>query len=495
MITRNPLRNSRSSNGRPRTDSPPAVIVRLVAMNRALLTATWLWAALLLAGCGPQEKAGPRAAAGKAQQDDSSAQDESVIKVTPITPTRKTLVRWTVQPGQIEAFQDTPLFAKVASYVEKMHVDIGDRVAGPHYDEQGKVTREGQLLVELSVPELDEELVQKEAAVGQARSEVVQAVAAIEVAKSSEASARAKLEESEAVIDQSQADYEFAASEYERMKKLADRGAVTREVAEEKEKLLKTADSLRKQTQARVTSSKALVTEKRAMVRKAEADAEAARQRVLAAEADVGKTRALLSYTKILAPYDGIITTRNVHKGHLVLPGTESSAKPLLVIVQTRVMRLFVDVPEGDAALIEPGSEATITIPTSAEKTRNGTVTRISWTLSNLSRTLRAEIDIDNKDGTLRPGMYVRARLKVAERAGALSLPKAAVLAAEGKNFCYTINDESVIVRTPIETGIRTDDDVEIVSGLSGDGQVIGTNVAAFRVGQRVEIAAANAPQ
>lgn len=444
---------------------------------------------MVLAGCGPGETAANSGAGGSAGRSDTAGGAGPLVKVTPITPARKTLVRWTEQPGQIEAFEETPLFAKLASYVEKMHVDIGDRVTGPQYDDQGKLVREGQLLVELSVPELDEELAQKEAAVGQAKAEVQQAVAAIKVARASESSSRAKLEESESVVEQSQADYDFAASEFARLKKLADKGAVTREVAEEKEKLLKTADSMRKQTQARIASSKALVNEKRAQVEKAEADAEAARQHVLAAEADVARVKALTGYLKIHAPYDGIITTRNVHTGHLVLPGTEANAKPLLVVVQSRVMRIFVDVPEGDAALIAPGSESSIIIGAAAPEPRIGTITRISWTLTAGSRTLRAEVDVDNSDGTLRPGMYAKARLKVAERSGALSLPKGAVLTADGKTFCYVIDAEGTVVKTPLETGIRAGDDVEIVSGLTGDEQIIGVNAAAFREGQRVEVA------
>ncbi|MBI3863804.1 MAG: efflux RND transporter periplasmic adaptor subunit [Planctomycetia bacterium] len=458
-------------------------------MISSRFSGAWLLCgALAIAGCG-NEMGGNSGAGGSTARGESAAGGGPLVKVTPIAPVRKTLVRWTVQPGQVEAFEETPLFAKLASYVEKMHADIGDRVTGPEVDDQGQTIRDGQLLAELSVPELDEELAQKEASVGQAKAELQQAVAAIKVARASESAARAKVEESEAVVDQSQADYEFAASEFARLKKLADKGAVTREVAEEKEKLLKTADSMRKQTQARIASAKSQVSEKRAQVEKAEADAAAAQQHVLVTEADVARVKALTAYTKIRAPYDGVVTTRNVHTGHLVLPGTDANARPLLVVVKTRVMRIFVDVPEGDAALIASGSEASVTIPSSSAEPRTGPIARISWTLSANSRTLRAEIDVDNADGSLRPGMYVKARLKVAERNGVLSLPKGAVQAADGKSFCYTIDAEGIVARTPIETGIRTDEDVEIVSGLSGDEQVIGVNAAAFREGQQVEVA------
>ncbi len=429
---------------------------------------------------------------------DSGTSSIPLVRVTPIKPVRKTLVRWTEQPGHIEAFEETPLFAKVSGYVEKMHVNIGDRVTGPLFDEQGMVVREGELLAELAVPELHQEYQQKEAAIGQAQADVVQATAAIKVARAAEVSSRAKVEETEAVLGQAQADYEFAESEFTRLKKLADRGAVTREVAEEKEKQFRAAESVRRQTQAKIASAKATVAEKRALIEKADADLEAMRKRVLVAEADLQRVKALLTYTKIRAPYDGIVTARNVHTGHLVQPGVGSGGKPLLVVVQMRVMRIFVDVPEGDAPALAVGSEAQVGIPSIPSETRKGTVTRTAWNLDAATRTLRTEVDLPNDDGVLRPGMYAHAKIKLAEKENVLSLPKSAVMTAEGKSFCFTIDANGEVIRTPLETGIVAGDDIEILSGLTGEEQVIAGNAAAFREGQQVEVAQAgqiNNPQ
>src|SRR5262249_8239418 len=113
---------------------------------------------------------------------------------------------------------------------------------------------------------------------------------------------------------------------------------------------------------------------------------------------------------------------------------------------------------------------------------------RSSWILESGSRTLRAEVDLNNDDRKLRPGMYAYGKIKVAERSDALALPRSAVLSAEGKNYCYTIGNDGRIARTPIETGIRAGDHGDTVSGLSGDEQVIGANVSAFREGQQVEV-------
>lgn len=454
---------------------------RVRSTRCTVLCVTSVLAIAVAGGCQPPDKAAESDALG------SSSATGPLMRITPIQPARKTLVRWTEQPGQIEAFEETPLYAKVAGYVEKMYVDIGDPIEGPRFDDKNEAVSEGQVLAELSVPELHDELQQKQAAIGQAEAEVQQAKAAVKVAKSSEASARAKVEEVEAVKEQTQADYEFAKSELDRMKKLADRGAVTREVAEEKEKQFRAASSLRNQTAARIASAKSMVIEKQALIEKSEADLEAARQRLLVAEADVARLKSLLTYTKIRAPYDGVVTTRNVHTGHLVQPGVGSGGKPLLVVAQTRVMRIFVDVPETDAPLMSLGSEAQVRIPSTPSEPRKGTIARTAWILDSSSRTLRTEIDLPNEDGKLRPGMYAYAKLKVAERKDALSLPKGAILTVEGQSYCYTIDDGKV-VRAPLETGIRAGDDVEIVSGLSGNELVIGVNATAFREGQPVEV-------
>jgi len=174
-----------------------------------------------------------------------------------------------------------------------------------------------------------------------------------------------------------------------------------------------------------------------------------------------------------------------------VQPGIGSGGKPLLVVVQTRVMRVFVDVPEADAALVATGNEAEIRVPagtSEAHKARQGTVTRSSWILESGSRTLRAEIDLPNEDGQLRPGMYAYATIKLPPHENALCLPKAATFSEEKQTYCYTIGTDGLVAKTPLELGIRAGNDVEILSGLSGEEQVIGVNLSAFREGQEVEV-------
>jgi multidrug efflux pump subunit AcrA (membrane-fusion protein) len=102
---------------------------------------------------------------------------------------------------------------------------------------------------------------------------------------------------------------------------------------------------------------------------------------------------------------------------------------------------------------------------------------------------LRAEIDVPNEQGRLRPGMYVYADVKVAERKDALVLPHTALMQADGKTYCWQIDEQGTVVRTMVTTGIRSGGEVEIVDGLKGAEKVIGVNPTSFREGQIVEVA------
>lgn len=418
----------------------------------------------------------------------ANAASPALPLVAPIKPVRKTLIRSLDLDGQIEPIQETPLFAKLAGFVEKIYVDLGDRVTGPQVDDQGKVAREGQLLLVLAIPELDEDYRQKEASVAQAQTEITQAAAGLKVAKSAEVSARAKVDEAEAPLGNVQAEYDIAAAESARLKKLGDRGSATREVAEEKERIFRAADSARKQTLARIASARTAVAEKQALIEKAEADLAAAKKRLPAAEADLQRVKVLRTYREIRAPYDGVITLRNVQAGQLVQPAIAGDSKPLFVVVQPQMLRMFVDVPELDSSVISIGSDLAVRIALDASETRTATVARTAWKFDAETRTLRTELHLENADGKLRPGMSASVRLKVAERIDALTLPQSAVV-GDSAPFCFTIDATNQIVRTKIETGLRAGDEIEIVSGLSGDEQVVGVNPANFREGQAVQVA------
>lgn len=432
---------------------------------------------VLLGGCQ---------SAHEATVDKAVAVDST--KVTTVKPERKTIVQKTVQPGQIEAFHSTAIMAKVGGYVEQFFVDIGDHVTGPQVDASGKVLEPGQLMAQLSAPELIEELHQKDALVVQGAAEVEQARAAIKVVESMEASAQSVIEECQAGRQRAEASVERWKSEFERVKDLADRKAVTPKLADETDQQYKSAEASRAEAVAKLRTAQAKYQEISVSIERAKAALKTDQAKLNVAKAERERMAALCAYLQIRAPYTGIVTARNIDQGVLVLPAKGGNEPPLFNVIQADTIRLFLEVPEADAVLVEVGRPVTVKIPSQGQKPFSGKVARSGWALRSGTRTLNCEIDVPNPDGLLRPGMYAHVELVVAQRENALALPKAAVFVAEGQSFCLSVSSEGVVTRKPIQTGIRSESDVEIISGLDGSEDVLSANVSAFREGQRVTV-------
>lgn len=424
-------------------------------------------------------------APGEAQAQESVAE---LPKVATVKPQRKALQQKTEQPGQIEAFAVTPIFARTSGYVAKVCVDIGDRVEGPQRDANGKLTSPGTLLAELTAPELDQELAQKVALVGLADAEVVQAAAAVKVAEALQASAVANVAEAEAGKQRTEATFLRWKSEAERIRELAASKAVTQKTADEAEQQFQAADAARGEVVAKVQSAQAKQQEATATIAKAAADLKAADARRTVAVADQERVRAMHGFLKLYAPYSGVVSVRHIDVGHLI--DSRSSTVPLFVLVQADSLRLFLEVPEADAVLVEPGRKAAVTVPALGAQAFAGTITRTGWALQSGTRTVKCEIDIPNTDGKLRPGMYAHVELVVGERAEALVIPKSALLLQDGKASCLIVTGAGEVERKPLVTGLKTATEIQVVSGLNGDESVISANAAAFREGQKVTAAA-----
>jgi RND family efflux transporter MFP subunit len=433
-------------------------------------------------GCQQKEPADQSAAASAS----------SLPRVTVITPERKTIRQTVEQPAQIEAFEVTPLYARVAGYISQMHVDIGDRIEGPKFDTDGKLAKAGQPLAELSIPEVDDEVRQKAAAIVQAKAEEEQARAAVKVADAKVTTAQALVVETAAAISKATAEYDRAKSEYERFVQLAAGAAVTQKNVDEAKERFASADAERARAAAGRTSAQATVKESEALLEKAKADLAASAARVEVAQADHARARAIAQYGTIRAPYDGIVSRRNVHTGHLVQAATQG--EPLLVVMRTEPVRVFLDVPEADADLINDGDEAVIRIPAMNGREFRGVVKRSSWSLDNSARTLKTEVDVPNEDGRLRPGMYAYTRIVADEHKDAIVLPTSAIGNDKGESFCLAI-ENGKIARKPVTLGLRSPGELEIATGLEGNEKVVRGNLSAYLPGQAVEAIAVALPK
>jgi RND family efflux transporter MFP subunit len=413
---------------------------------------------------------------------DSGGQPPLRVAVRPAE--RKTLVRKIEVPGQVEAYETAPLMAKVTGYVRRVAVDIGDRVHGPRPAEAGQPATDGDLLLELDVPELERELAQRKAAAEKARAVVAQSAAAIVSAKAALASAESVTAEAGFAVEAQAALVAKWKSETDRMVQLAEAAAVTQKVADETSSQLQAVEAALRQAEAKVRSAQARRDEAAAAIQQAEADLAASQADVEVARTEVARAETMLGFATLRAPFDGVVTARHVDPGHLVrVAGTE----PLLVVSRIDPVRVVVQVPEGDALLVGPGSRAALRVPSLPAASLAGQVARTSESLDTGNRTLRIEIDIANPEGMLKPGTYLQAELEVASRENGLSLPRAAILTQDKNTFCLTVDDQGKVLQVPVQLGIHAGTDVEILSGLTGSERVITANVGGFREGQVVE--------
>jgi HlyD family secretion protein len=374
------------------------------SIKRAPLAAVLL---ALVVGCNrPPEAAAPNKA---------DAKESGPVTVETVTPKREAVHMTVAEPGYILAFEETPIVAKVAGYVQEWKADIGDRV------------EEGQTLAVLSIPEMDVDLARKEALIRQAEADVKLTRAAVDVAE----------------------------AESQRLNSQSDRLARVGSGVLDKDSL----------AEARFGAKSA-----EAKLEHAKADVDVKVEALEVAKKDRDQVKTMLAYATLKAPFQGVVTRRNINRGDFV-QSAAAKADPLFVVAQTNVMRVFVAVPEKEADWVRKGTEARINVQALGGKAFTGQVTRTSWSLDRKERTLLTEIDLTNPKDELRPGMYVYATL-TAVRDGVLTLPASAVATKSDQTqgdqtYCYLLEDDKA-VKTPVKIGVRDGDRVEVLGKQTG---------------------------
>jgi HlyD family secretion protein len=416
-------------SGRPwgGTWGAPALGRRLNGIIGALLCA-------LIAGCDPS------AVAPAAQETKQSN------AVTIIRPERRTIRTTFQQPGTIEPFEQTPLHAKIAGFVKEIRVDIGD------------VVKAGDILAELSVPEMDEELKQKEALVQQASAEVDQADAALAAADAAVKTMAAQVKEAEAGRKRAEAMMDYWKGQ---LKRIETATTIEKQVVEESRYQLRAAEATREEVESKIQSAKAAHEESQAKRAKAAADVAAAKAKRGVAAADQKRMAALVGYSQIRAPYNGVITKRNVDTGAFLQPATGGKAEALLVIMRADKVRIFIDLPESAAPYVGKDAVARVQVEALGRQEFKASVARTAWALDPKSRTLRAEIDLPNANGPLRPGMYSYASV-VAQRENVLTLPRTSLMSGGEQYSCYRIADGKAVL-TFIQVGLKDHELVEVL--------------------------------
>jgi len=407
-------------------------------------------------------------------------------RVEVVRPQRKAIRQVVEQPASLEAMETAPIYSRVAGYLEKIAVDMGDRVVGPKFDDRGELIAPGQPLAQVELPELLQDLRQKQAEISEARAQVEQAITAVRVNEAKTAGAIAKVASAEAAIRRAQAAVTRLQSEHDRFVRLVAENAIAPKLVDETLESLTSAQAGVAEAESQLDSAKADVQLSEALVHQAAADRAAAEAHVKVIEAAMERSNVMYQYGTIRAPFDGVVSKRLAHTGHYVHAGGQGT--PLFEVTRIDTIRVFIDVPESHAALVDVGDPVTIRFPSTPLPPLEATITRLSWTLDRQSRTLKAEADVANPTGRLRPGMYAYAAIVVEQRPNALSLPVSAVVVESGGAYCVVVVDGK-LERRDLLLGLRTASEVEVVDGLQGSEQVVRTNLPGLSIGQSVDVA------
>ena len=392
----------------------------------------------------------------------ATAPDAGVISVSVVAPRHPEGPSDLLLPSNIQAIEETAMYARTSGYVRERFVDIGDRVTA------------GKVLAQIDTPELDQELSQARAALAQTRAGLAQAQANF-------TQAQANLQQARASLEQSKANEGFAAATSDRFGRLEQAELIAHQDADEK----RTAHAAARATSA---AAQANVEAMQANVGALEASVGAARANVAANEANVQRLAALQSFQRLEAPFAGIITFRGIDRGALITAGSSNGASPLFRIARIDTLRIFVNVPQTYVRSIVPGQKATVLVPEFPKRVFIGTIASTAGALDPASRTLLTEVRLRNDDRALMPGMYAQVKFGVAPADDVWIVPATTLVTRAAGPQVVTVRDDGTVRYLPVQLGSDLGQSVEIVSGLSGNERLITSPPDGLRDGSRVAV-------
>jgi RND family efflux transporter MFP subunit len=327
------------------------------------------------------------------------------------------LSRDIILTAEFKPFQSVDVMAKVAGYVKSIDVDVGSRVQA------------GQLIATLEIPEMADDMARATAALERSQSEV--------------AREKDELQRAQSVRDMTNLSYTRLAG-----------------VAKERPGLVA-------QQEVDDAQSKDLVAA--AQIAAAKSALAAAEQQVRVSNAELERVKTMFNYTKVTAPFAGVVTKRFADTGSMIQAGTASTtqAMPLVQLAENTLLRLVLPVPESAVASVHLGQQVEVRVPT-LKRTFPGRVSRFADTLSLETRTMHTEVDVPNPDWVLIPGMYAEVSLGVDRRENVVTIPVTAL--HDGR--VYVITPQNRVEIRKVEAGLQTANKVEIRSGIK-DGEMV----------------------
>jgi membrane fusion protein, multidrug efflux system len=321
-------------------------------------------------------------------------------------------------PGEFLPFLSVALRAKVPGYVNRVLVD------------RGSVVKEGELLIELSAPEMAAQIAEAESKVRTAEADRAQAEVQVGTAQST----------------------------YEKTKKASE-------------------------TPGAIAGNELILAEKQ--VEAAKALVNSRQQAARAADAAVRPLKDLQAYLKLTAPFEGVVTERMIHPGALV---GATNDMPLLTIQQVSHLRLVVPVPEEDISGIVNGGSVTFRVAAWPERDYSGKVARVSHAVDQKTRTMAVELDVVNRDGSLAPGMYPTVKWVVRSGRPSLFVPKTSVVTTTERTF--VIRDQSGRAEwVDVKKGASEGDVIEVMGKLKSGDRIVRRATDEIREGTALQVA------
>ncbi len=392
----------------------------------------------------------------------ATAPDSGLVPVSLVLPRRSDGPTDLVLPSNIQAIEETAIYARTSGYVRERHVDIGDRVSV------------GKILAQIDTPELDQELAQARAALAQTRAGLAQTRAGL-------TQANATLQQARAMLEQAKANETFAGATADRFTELERKELVSHQDAEEKRTGFFSARATRAAAQANVD---AVI----ANIGALEASVGAATASVAASEANVQRLTALQSFQNVAAPFAGIVTERGIDRGALITSGSSTTNRPLFRLARVETLRVFVNVPQAFVRSVAPGQETRIRVAEYPQRAFGGKVASTAGALDATSRTLLTEVRLSNDDLALMPGMYAQVTFSVAPADAVWLIPATALITRAAGPQVLSVRENGTVHYQSVQLGRDLGQSLEVLSGLTGgerlvvnppDGLKEGTRVAA----------------
>jgi RND family efflux transporter MFP subunit len=368
---------------------------------------------------------------GAAQASSTASEEHSASTELPtvsvVAASREDLTKAITLTAEFVPFQEVDVMAKVAGYVQKINVDVGD------------VVRQGQVLAVLESPEMRDDL------------------------------ARAGVS-----IQRNKSDYQRASDE---VKRAESNYAMTHLTYTRLANVMKSQPGLVAQQEVDDAQAKDQIAA--SQLAAARSSVETADQQIKVSEADQTKSRTMLDYTNVVAPFDGVVTKRYADNGSMIQAGTSSrsQASPVVRISENQLLRLVLPVPESAAGSVKPGRSVDVKVP-SLNTVLSARVSRIADKVDTSTRTMHVEVDIPNANGKLIPGMYAEVTVKLAESPNAVAVPTAAVRTTpSGKQEITVVDSNGAVEIRRVRTGLESALEVEILDGLKeGELVVVGSH-------------------